>query len=61
MAFLVAFLLAAFSAALYFGDQGGQMAFVCSYTLDLCQHPVWPLVAACGFAAFGMLFRVHSF
>jgi hypothetical protein len=59
LSFLIAFILAVFAGVLYYADQGGDLAFVCNYTLDLCQHPAWPLVAACGIAAFGMVFRAH--
>ena len=61
MAFFIAALLAAFSGVLYVAGEGTHFRSVCSYTLDLCQHPFWPLVAACGFGAFGLLFRVNRF
>ena len=61
MSFFIAAVLAAFSGVLYLAGQGGQLRSVCSYTLDLCQHPFWPLIAAGGFGAFGLLFRVNRF
>jgi hypothetical protein len=40
---------------------GDRLAFtgVCRYSLDLCQHPNWPLYVAVGVAAFGVLFRLN--
>ena len=61
MSFFIAALLAAFSGVLVLAGEGGSLRSVCSYTLDLCQHPYWPLIAAGGFAAFGVLFRVNRF
>ena len=61
MAFLIAIALAAFSGVLYLAGEGTYFRSVCSYTLDMCQHPFWPLVAAFGFGAFGLLFRINRF
>jgi hypothetical protein len=61
MSFFIAALLAAFSGVLYLAGQGGSISRVCLYTLDLCQHPYWPLILAGGIGAFGLLFRVNRF
>lgn len=60
MSFFIAAVLAAFSAVLYLAGEHVAFTSVCSYTVDLCQHPLWPLFAAGGFAAFGALFQVQK-
>ena len=60
MSFVIAALLAAFSGVLYLAGERMAFSSVCSYTLDLCQHPSWPLFAAGAIMAFGFLFRLHS-
>jgi len=60
MSFVIAIVLAVFSGLLYLA--GERMAFggLCYYTLDLCQHPGWPLAIAAAFVAFGLLFRIQE-
>jgi len=60
MAFLVAFVFAAFSGILYFHGPGWPIATVCYNTFDLCQHPIWPLSAALAFGLGGLLFRANQ-
>jgi hypothetical protein len=57
MSFYVAAGFAAFSGVLYWASEGQAFAGVCKYTLDLCQHPSWPMYVAAGIFAFGLLFR----
>lgn len=59
MTFFLSVCLAAFSAMLYLA--GNRQAFtpVCGFTLDLCQHPSWPLFAAAAVLALGLLFRLN--
>lgn len=59
MSFFLGTCLAAFSAVLYLASARQAFTPVCRYTLDLCQHPSWPLYAAAAFMAFGLLFRVN--
>ena len=60
MSFVIAAALSAFSAVLYLAAERIAFASVCRYTLDLCQHPSWPLFVAFAFAAFGALFQVQK-
>lgn len=60
MSFFIATILAAFSFVLYLAGQGEAFTQVCKYTLDLCQHPSWPLWIAGAFVAFGLLFRMQE-
>jgi hypothetical protein len=57
MSFYVAAGFAAFSGVLYLANQGQAFTGVCKYTVDLCQHPSWPMFVAVGIFAFGLLFR----
>lgn len=60
MSFFIAAVLAAFSGVLHLAGTNRSFAPVCRYTLDLCQHPTWPLWAAGAFFAFGLLFRIQK-
>jgi hypothetical protein len=60
MAFLIAFVLAAFTGILYFHGPGWPLGTVCSNTLDLCQHPGWPFAAAIAFGLGGLVFRANQ-
>jgi hypothetical protein len=60
MSFVIAGVLSAFSAVLYLAGERIAFASTCRYTVDLCQHPSWPLFVAAGFAAFGALFQVQK-
>jgi hypothetical protein len=57
MSFFIAAGFAAFSGLLYLASQGQAFTGVCRHTLDLCQHPSWPMFVAAGIFAFGLLFR----
>jgi hypothetical protein len=59
MAFLIAFVLGAFTAILYFNGPGWPLTTVCYHTFDLCQHPGWPLSAAIAFGLGGLVFRAN--
>ena len=59
MSFVVAAILAAYSFVLYLASERTAFTGVCRYSLDLCQHPTWPLYVAIGFVALGLLFRVN--
>lgn len=60
MSFFTAAALAVFSAVLYLAGERIAFGFVCRYTLDLCQHPFWPLYVALGFVALGTLLQVQK-
>jgi hypothetical protein len=60
MSFFIAAVLVAFSAVLYLAGQHIAFTSVCRHTLDLCQHPFWPLIVAFMFAAFGALFQFQK-
>ena len=60
MAFLIAFVFAAFTAILYFNGPGWPLTSVCSNTFDLCQHPGWPLSVALAFGLGGLVFRANQ-
>ena len=60
MSFFIAAALGAFSGVLYLASERMAFTSVCRYTLDLCQHPFWPLYVAAAFAAFGALFQVQK-
>ena len=59
MSFIIAFVLGAFAALLYFNGPGWPLTSLCSNTLDLCQHPMWPLSAALAFGLGGLVFRAN--
>jgi hypothetical protein len=59
MSFFVSSALAALSLVLYLASTRQAFTSVCRYSLDLCQHPSWPLYAALAFVALGLLFRVN--
>ena len=59
MAFFISAVLAGFSLVLYLAAERHAFVSVCRHTLDLCQHPGWPLAAAAAFLAFGFLFRLN--
>jgi hypothetical protein len=60
MSFIIAFVLAAFTAALYFNGPGWwPINGICSNTFDLCQHPGWPFAAAIAFGLGGLVFRAN--
>jgi hypothetical protein len=60
MAFIIAFVLAAFTGILYYNGPGFPLATICSNTLDLCQHPAWPFAAAIAFCLGGLVFRANQ-
>jgi hypothetical protein len=60
MSFIVAGLLTVFSGLLYLSGERIAFGGLCYYTLDLCQHPGWPLALAAAFVAFGLLFRIQQ-
>jgi hypothetical protein len=60
MSFVIAGLLGTFSGVLYLASERQAFASVCRYTVDLCQHPSWPLFVAALVAAFGILFQVQK-
>jgi hypothetical protein len=60
MSFVIASILAVFSGALYLAAERRAFGGLCYYTLDLCQHPGWPLILAAAIAAFGLLFRIQK-
>jgi hypothetical protein len=59
MSIFISFCLAAFAGVLHLASQRQLFTPVCGYTLDLCQHPSWPLWGAAAFLAFGLLFRLN--
>jgi hypothetical protein len=60
MSFIIAALLTVFSGLLYLSGERIAFGDLCHYTLDLCQHPGWPLALAAAIAAFGLLFRIQE-
>ena len=60
MSFFIAAALSAFSAVLYLASERIAFSSVCRYTVDLCQHPTWPLFAAALVFAFGVLFQLQK-
>lgn len=61
MSFLIALVLGAFTAALYFNGPGWwPINGICSNTYDLCQHPGWPFAAALAFGLGGLVFRANQ-
>jgi hypothetical protein len=60
MSFVVAFVLAAFTATLYYNGPGWPLTTICSNTFDLCQHPGWPFAAAIAFGLGGLVFRANQ-
>lgn len=60
MSFFIAAVLTAFSGVLYLAGERIAFTSVCRHTLDLCQHPFWPLYVAGAFAIFGALFQVQK-
>ena len=60
MSFFIAAILVAFSAVLYLASARVAFTSVCRHTLDLCEHPSWPLFVAFMFAAFGALFQFQK-
>ena len=60
MSFFVAAILAAYAFVLHLAGQRIAFSGVCYYSLDLCQHPAWPLYVAAAFLAFGLLFRINQ-
>jgi hypothetical protein len=60
MAFFIAALLGAFAGALYVDGSGHLLSGVCSHTLDLCDHPMWPLTGAIAFGLGGLVFRANQ-
>jgi hypothetical protein len=60
MSFFVAFVLAAFTGALYLDGSANMLSGVCSHTIDLCQHPMWPLTGAIAFGLGGLVFRANQ-
>ena len=60
MSFFIAAALSVFSAVLYLASERVAFVSVCRYTVDLCQHPSWPLYVAGLVFAFGVLFQVQK-
>jgi hypothetical protein len=60
MSFFVAAMLAIYSFVLHLAGERIALTGVCYYSLDLCQHPSWPLYVAGAFLAFGLLFRLNE-
>lgn len=60
MAFIIAFVLAAFAGVLYVNGPGWPLGSVCSNTFDLCQHPMWPFIGAIAFGLGGLVFRANQ-
>jgi hypothetical protein len=60
MAFVVAFIFAAFAAVLYVNGPGWPLGTICSNTFELCRHPTWPLYAAIAFGLGGLVFRANQ-
>lgn len=60
MSFVIAAGLGTFSAVLYLASERIAFSQVCRYTVDLCQHPTWPLYVAALVFAFGLLFQVQK-
>ena len=60
MSFVIAAALGVFSLVLHLAGTNRALAPVCRYTVDLCQHPNWPLWAAAGFVILGLLFRLQK-
>jgi hypothetical protein len=52
MSFFIAAVLGAFSDVIYLAGERQAFTSVCRYTLDLCQHPSWPLYLAAVSVAF---------
>jgi hypothetical protein len=48
MSFFIAAILGGFSGVLYLAGERQAFTSVCRYTIDLCQHPSWPLYSCDG-------------
>ena len=60
MSFFIAFVFAAFAAALHFNGPGWPLTIVCNNMFELCRHPLWPLYAAIAFGLGGLVFRANQ-
>lgn len=60
MSFLIAAVLGALAALLYFNGSGWPLQTFCDHTFELCQHPLWPLYGAIAFGLAGLLFRINE-